>query len=91
MSEMCIGCPVSRYGGQRPCQNPAPRRGRLPGRKRRVASGGAAHKLPASLANKHSVQVRRVRESVLPSRAVKPRRCNGLVVSLDGRLPKTGL
>ena len=38
-----------------------------------------------------SVQVRRVRESVLPSRAVKPRRCNSLVVNLPGRLPKTGL
>ena len=38
-----------------------------------------------------SVQVRRVRESVLPSRAVKPRRCNSLVVSLAGRLAKTGL
>ena len=21
MSDTCIGCPVSRYGGQRPCQN----------------------------------------------------------------------
>ena len=31
MSETRVGCPVSRYGGQRPCQNPAPRRGRLPG------------------------------------------------------------
>ena len=38
-----------------------------------------------------SVQVRRVREPVLPSRAVGPGRCNSLVVSLAGRLPETGL
>ena len=38
-----------------------------------------------------SVQVRRAREPVLPSRAVGTGRCNSLVVSLAGRLPETGL
>ena len=91
MSETRIGCPMRRCGGQRSGQNHdasarTATRAETPGRvgwRRAWAS--------PSLANMPSVQVCRVRECVLPSRAVKPGRCNGLVLSLPGSLPKTGV
>ena len=82
MSDTCIGGLA---------RTAAPRRGRLPGQKRRGASGGAAHKLPASLASKPSAQVCRVRECVLPLGAVKPRRGHSLVLSFPESIPQTGL
>ena len=84
MSETRIGCPVSRYGGQRPCQN----HGASARTATRTKTPGAPHKVPASLPGEQAL---RTCTSCARVRAVKPRRCNSLVVSLPGRLPKTGL